>query len=212
MAGWDVYASQIAIGIAAALVLTTVNVWGISTAARLQGFVTVLILLSGAVLISGASINGGMENMTPLFENGLTGTLGVLVMIPILFVGFDVIPQAAEEIDLAPARIGGLVVFSVISAAAFYVLVLLAVGYLLGPSARAHSTLTTADAAAAAWSGTSAGTVLVCGGASPASSRVGTPFSSPPAGSSTPWRQAVCCLPRWPLWTINTQVPRGPCG
>ena len=164
VAGWDVYASQIGIGIAAALVLTTVNVRGISTAARLQGFVTVLILLSGAVLISGASINGGMENMTPLFENGLTGTLGVLVMIPILFVGFDVIPQAAEEIDLAPARIGGLVVFSVISAAAFYVLVLLAVGYLLGPSARAHSTLTTADAAAAAWSGTWAGTVLVCGG------------------------------------------------
>ncbi|MCZ6893741.1 MAG: APC family permease [Gammaproteobacteria bacterium] len=164
VAGWDVYAGQIAIGIAAALVLTTVNVWGISTAARLQGFVTVLILLSGAVLISGASFSGGMDNMTPLFENGLTGTLSVLVMIPILFVGFDVIPQAAEEIDLPPARIGALVVFSVTAAAAFYVLIVLAVGYVLDPSARAQSTLTTADAAVAAWSGTWAGTVLVCGG------------------------------------------------
>ena len=46
--------------------------------------------------------------MTPLFAKGMAGTLGVLVMIPILFVGFDVIPQAAEEIDLPPAAASGI--------------------------------------------------------------------------------------------------------
>ncbi len=164
VAGYDVYASQVAIGIAVAVVLTIVNVRGIAKAASLQGFVTSLILVAGLVLISGALANGASTNMTPLFTSGMTGTLGVLVMIPILFVGFDVIPQAAEEIDLPPARIGRLVVVSVVAAVIWYTSIVLAVGYVLDPAARAQSSLTTATAAAAAWSGAWAGTILVCGG------------------------------------------------
>ena len=164
VAGYDVYASQVAIGIAVAVGLTIVNVRGIAKAASLQGFVTSLILVAGLVLISGSTVNGATANMTPLFAKGMAGTLGVLVMIPILFVGFDVIPQAAEEIDLPPAGIGHLIVVSVVAAVIWYASIVLAVGYALGPSARAQSTLTTADAAAAAWSGQWAGTALVCGG------------------------------------------------
>ena len=164
VAGYDVYASQVAIGITVAVVLTVVNIRGIAKAASLQGFVTCLILIAGLILISGSANGGTPGNMTPLFTDGMTGTLGVLVMIPILFVGFDVIPQAAEEIDLPPALIGRLVVVSVLAAVFWYTSIVLAVGYALEPAARAQSSLTTADAAAVAWSGTWAGTVLVCGG------------------------------------------------
>ena len=38
---------------------------------------------------------------------------GVLVAVPFLFVGFDVIPQSAEEINLPFKQIGKLVVVSV---------------------------------------------------------------------------------------------------
>ena len=137
VAGYDVYASQVAMGITVAVVLTVVNIRGIAEAASLQGFVTCLILIAGLILISGSATGGTPSNMTPLFTDGVTGTLGVLVMIPILFVGFDVIPQAAEEIDLPPALIGRLVVVSVLAAVFWYTSIVLAVGYALEPAPRA---------------------------------------------------------------------------
>ncbi|MEQ8660600.1 MAG: amino acid permease, partial [Gammaproteobacteria bacterium] len=79
-------------------------------------------------------------------------------------VGFDVIPQAAAEIDLPPARIGALVVASVLCAVAWYVLIIIAVGWVLDAPARAAAELTTAAAASAAWSGEWAGRLLVGGG------------------------------------------------
>ena len=139
VAGYDVYASQVAIGITVAVVLTVVNIRGIAKAASLQGFVTCLILIAGLILISGLANGGTPGNMTPLFTDGMTGTLGVLVMIPILFVGFDVIPQAAEEIDLPPALIGRLVVVSVLAAVFWYTSIVLAVG--AGPARRQAAAL-----------------------------------------------------------------------
>jgi len=162
--GHNVYAGQIAIGIGVAVALTIVNVWGIEVAAGLQGFVTSLILVAGLILLSGSVSAGSPENMLPLFVDEGVGVLGVLVMLPILFVGFDIIPQAAEEINLPPARIGSLIIVSVIAAVIWYVSIVLAVGYALDESLRAQSVLTTAEAAAAVWDSTWASTALVCGG------------------------------------------------
>ncbi|MEQ8230089.1 MAG: APC family permease [Gammaproteobacteria bacterium] len=162
--GWDVYASQVAIGIGGALVLTLVNVRGIASAAGLQGFVTLLIVVAGLVLVSGAFTRGAPGNLAPLMVDGFAGILGVVVMVPLMFVGFDVIPQAAAEIDLPPARIGALVVASVLCAVAWYVLIIIAVGWVLDAPARAAAELTTAAAASAAWSGEWAGRLLVGGG------------------------------------------------
>lgn len=166
--GWDVYASHVAIGVGGAIALTVVNVRGIGTAASLQSFVTTLVVLSGLVLATGATVNGSAANLAPLFEGGAAGVLGVLVMVPLMFVGFDVIPQAAEEIDLPPERIGRLVVVSVACAVLWYAGIILAVGYALDADGRTASTLATADAAAAAWAGSRLGdwaaTLLVCGG------------------------------------------------
>ena len=92
VAGWDVYASQVAIGILAAVGLTLVNVRGIASAAGLQGIVTLLIIVAGLVLASGALATGSASNLAPLMVDGVGGILGVVVMVPLMFVGFDVIP------------------------------------------------------------------------------------------------------------------------
>ncbi|MGE0486924.1 MAG: APC family permease [Gammaproteobacteria bacterium] len=161
---WPVYASHIAIGIGAALALTAVNVRGIESAARLQGVVTLLIVGAGIMLCTGAVGQGGAPNLEPLFADGVAGILGVVVMVPLMFVGFDVIPQAAEEIDLPPARIGALVVVSVLCAVAWYGAVVLAVGWVLDAPARAAEALPTAAAASRAWGDSRAGVLLICGG------------------------------------------------
>lgn len=161
---WPVYASHVAIGIVCALALTAVNARGIASAARLQGLATLLIVAAGLVLCAGAAGQGGRANLEPLFADGVAGVLGVVVMVPLMFVGFDVIPQAAEEIDLPPVRIGALVVVSVVCAVTWYAGIVLAVGWVLDAPARAAEALPTAAAASRAWGDQRAGILLIGGG------------------------------------------------
>jgi amino acid transporter len=164
IAGWDVNVTWVLTGALAAVVMTVINILGIRTAARLQALVVVIVLLSGLGLFSGAVVAGDMGNAAPLFSGGLAGMLSVLVMVPFMFVGFDVIPQSAEEIDLPFAAIGRLLVVSILLAILWYALVIGAVAMALPASERAISALPTADAAAALFSGSWAGKLLVIGG------------------------------------------------
>jgi amino acid transporter len=164
VAGWDVHLSWVLTGVAAAIVMTLINVIGIRTAARVQLLVTIVVLISGALLISGAAINGSAGNMAPLFDNGSKGLLGVLVMVPFMFVGFDVIPQSAEEIDLPFSAIGRLLMIAIVIAVFWYGLVIWAVSMSIDEGARAASGLLTADAGNALFGGSWAGRFLVIGG------------------------------------------------
>lgn len=152
------------VGVGGAIVMTWINLRGIRTAARVQSIVTLAILISGVLLISGAISFGSADNMVPLMTNGSTGLLAVLIMVPAMLVGFDVIPQSAEEIDLPPRRIGVLLVVSVLLAVAWYVAISLSVAAGLDARALADSEMATADAASALWGTSWAGSLLVVGG------------------------------------------------
>ncbi len=159
-----VYASHLAIGIAAAIGLTLINLRGIASAAGIQGWVTFLIVASGLLLASGAVGTGGAQNLDPWFTDGAIGVAGVVVMVPLMFVGFDVIPQAAEEIDLPAQKIGRLVVVSVVAAVVWYAAMVLLVGWVLDDRGRTEAELATARAAVVAWNWEGAGRFMVCGG------------------------------------------------
>jgi len=164
VAGWDVEFTWVMLGITAAAVMTWINIIGIKVAARLQMFVTALILLAGAVILFGAAFGGDAQNMQPLFDNGYKGWLGVLVVVPVLLVGFDVIPQSAEEIDLPYAVIGKVLVFSILMAVAFYIVIVWGVSMGLGPRSYDPASLPTADAATNLVGGSWGGTILIIGG------------------------------------------------
>ena len=160
----DVYASFVAVGMASAALMTVINILGIRTAAFIQVIVTSLFFIIGLFFLTGAFANGSAANTEPLLVGGVAGTLGVLIMVPTLLVGFDVIPQSAEEINLPFHEIGKLLVISVGLAVLWYLLVSLGVALALPPDARETSTMATADATAAAWGGQWAGNLLVIGG------------------------------------------------
>ena len=164
VAGWDVNASWVAVGAGAGVVMTAINVIGIKTAARLQMLVTTLILLAGAALILGAAISGDSNNMAPLFTDSYKGILGVLVIVPTMMVGFDVIPQSAEEIDLPFEQIGKLLVFSILLAIAWYMLIIWGVSMGLSGAERQAASLPTADATAAVLGTQWGGKLLIIGG------------------------------------------------
>jgi amino acid transporter len=163
IAGWDVHASWVAVGVAGAVLVTWVNVVGVKVSAFLQSLVTVLILVAGLMLMSGAAFKGSTANLPPLFVGGSAGIFAVAVMAPFMFVGFDVIPQAAEEIHLPPERIGRLLVFSILLAISWYCLVVLCVSALSSQDQLASSSLATADASGRAW-GAAGANLLILGG------------------------------------------------
>jgi len=164
VAGYDVYLSWVLVGVVGSLVMTAVNVVGIKMAAVVQTAVTLVILLAGVVVVGGAVFNGSVVNMQPLEVGGIKGMLTVLVMVPFLLVGFDVIPQAAEEIDLPHREIGAVLVMSVIMAVAWYVLIVLGVALSLESNALAGANLATAEAGTAAWGSPLIGKLVVVAG------------------------------------------------
>ncbi len=162
--GADVDLGFVLVGAGSAVVVTVVNVLGIKTAARLQALALLLIFVSGLLLLTGAVSFGSVDNARPWVAAPATGILSVLIMVPALLVGFDVIPQSAEEIDLPPARIGTLLVVSVFLAVAWYALVSFSVALAMDAEGLAAADMATGDAASALWGSPAAGAVLVLGG------------------------------------------------
>jgi amino acid transporter len=162
LAGWDVYFSWVAVGVAGSALVTFINYIGVKSTAVVQTTVTVLILAAGIMLISGGLLKGSPANLQPLFSNGLAGVFSVAVMAPFMFVGFDVIPQAAQEIHLPARSIGRVLLGSIVLALGWYALVIVAVA-LLVPAAGLGASLVTAEAAGKAW-GLAGANLLVLGG------------------------------------------------
>ena len=164
VAGWDVQLTWVLVGVVAAIVMTAINIIGIKTAAKLQLLVTALVLTVGVLLIGGAGVAGSADNLQPLFDNGAKGILGVLVIVPFMFVGFDVIPQSAEEVDIPFSEIGATLMISIVMAVLWYVLIIAAVSMGLSTTERAASSLPTADATVAIFGGSWAASLLVLAG------------------------------------------------
>ncbi len=149
--GADVYLELAVIGAVTSALITWVNIRGLKLAAIIQTIVVGVILLAGLMLIIGIGDSGKVSNMEPLFVGGATGILAAMALVPFMMTGFDVIPQAAEEINLPPRKIGTLLVASIVFAVAWYIMIELAVSSLLTSQTRETAALGTIAAAEAAF-------------------------------------------------------------
>ena len=152
------------VGILGAVAMTIINYLGIRTAGRVQMVVTLAIVAAGVVLFIGALGNGAIETARPLVAIPAVGILTVVIMVPAMLVGFDVLPQSAEEIDLPPSRIGVLLAFSLVLAVLWYAGVSFAVASAIPNTALGEAKMATADAATALWGSPWAGSALIIGG------------------------------------------------
>ena len=125
VAGFDIYASWLIVAIVVAFLIMVINIMGAKTAAILQTILTVIIGGAGILLIIASVLNGTVDNLDGQIFAGTTGVsnvkavLGVAVLSPFYFIGFDVIPQASEEINVPPKKIGKMLILSVILAVIF---------------------------------------------------------------------------------------------
>ncbi|WP_348729705.1 APC family permease [uncultured Mycolicibacterium sp.] len=164
VAGSEVYLTWALVGSIAAIVITTINILGVKFASVVQTFVVVLLLIIGLMLVFGSFTGGSPDNMQPLFTGGVAGFFAVLVVVPFLFVGFDVIPQSAEEVDVPARQIGRLVVIAVILATIFYLLVIVTTSSAMPPGDLGEADIATADAFGALFNSDVMAKLLIAGG------------------------------------------------
>ena len=166
---WTIADSQVhltwaLVGSGTAVLLTWLNIRGIKPASIFQTSVIMFVVVVAVVIVTAAIFGGEPSHAEPLFSGGSAGIIAVLVMVPFLFVGFDVIPQSAEEVNLPARKIGRLVVVSVMAAAAFYILIVLTTSVALPAADMADFDLATADAMGALLDGQFWGNLVVAGG------------------------------------------------
>ena len=173
--GFDIYFTWLLIAIGMALLILLLNIIGMKKAARFQKILTCVIAAVGIALVAGAAYSGNVSNLqNQLLIGDTSGEIiqniaKVAIMTPFFLFGFDVIPQAAEEINVPLKKLGKMMILSIIMAVSFYVLVVLVVGYVMNAgqiktSMSSATGLVTADAMGVAFNNANMAKVLIIGG------------------------------------------------
>lgn len=146
IAGYDVNFTWVLVGVLGSVVVTIINYLGIKVAANLQTVLVVLLASVGIALASKSALAGDISNIQPTLTDGFGGILKILVLTPFFFVGFDVIPQAAGEINIPFKKVGRVMLASIFFAVAWNVIIIWAVSYAMSSTQIAQANLTTAEA------------------------------------------------------------------
>jgi APA family basic amino acid/polyamine antiporter len=133
--GTIVYGSHVLLAFLFTGAIALINYLGVGLATRIQTGLTILLICFAAAFVTAGCSQGELSNLKPVFGNSetvtaLAGILAVFVTVPFWFVGFDTIPQAAEERaeNFPASRLGKLLILAIAGSTIFYVLVFLSVG------------------------------------------------------------------------------------
>ena len=126
IAGWDVYAGEVILASAFIILMALINIRGIKEAAWLQ--TAIALTLVGCICIITFIVLGtsDLENLSPGFPDGRRwwkGVFSIVAMAPWAFIGFDCIPQSAEEYNFSHKKSTGIMVSAILVAALLYIAV-----------------------------------------------------------------------------------------
>ncbi len=126
VAGYDIYFGEIVLAVVALLLFAFLSIRGVKFTGVFQTGL-VFALVGGVLVITIAAIvnpNVSFANISPGFYPGNAPTAGILAVVavaPWAFVGFDTIPQAAEEFRFSARKTRFIMVLSILFGAAVYV-------------------------------------------------------------------------------------------
>ena len=130
VAGWDVYFGEVLIASLALILFAGINIRGGSFSGRSQYIFCLLMVVGTTFVVLGMlfSETTSFTNMRPLFNPKISSWSAVFAIVsiaPWAYVGFDSIPQAAEEFDFSPAKAFMLIVMALAMAALQYSLLIM---------------------------------------------------------------------------------------
>ena len=150
IAGYQVYLSWSLVGMGGALVVMILNLIGARSAVLFQIMATAAVLVMALMMFFGGAVFGSGENIGELFTTK-HGFAYVLFMIPAMLIGFDVIPQSAEEMNLNKKDIGQMIVVCIIMSICWYCLLIIGIGLAAPEEVRVSGIIPVADIAAYAF-------------------------------------------------------------
>ncbi len=136
VAGFEVFAGEVALAVSAVGLVGFLHSRGVQGVGRAQVVLTGLMVAAVALVGIGAFTGpaASVANWEPWFAPGRSAWTGILAMLaisPWLYVGFDTLPQAAEEFAFPARKAFPLMAAAILAGAAMYVVVVLATGVVL---------------------------------------------------------------------------------
>ena len=127
VAGYDIYFGEILLAVAALLLFAFFSIRGVSFTGAFQTGLVFALVGGVAVVVLAALVSpkASMANLTPAFQPDtppMAGILAVVAVAPWAFVGFDTVPQAAEEFRFSTAKTRRIMVIAILFGAAVYIL------------------------------------------------------------------------------------------
>ncbi|MCY1574944.1 APC family permease [Staphylococcus pettenkoferi] len=135
IAGWDVYITEIIIASVLLIVFMIIAIVGASVSGSLQYYFCIALVVTVLLLFFGSFFgnNFSLEKLKPLaneHKGWFWSIVSIVAISPWAYVGFDNIPQTAEEFNFSPNKSFKLISFSLIAAALTYVVMLFFTGWL----------------------------------------------------------------------------------
>ncbi len=163
IAGYPVYLSWALVGMAGAFVLMVLNLIGSRTAILFQVMATMAIIAVVIILLLGGFVYGEGENVGPMFTSG-QGFSYVLFMVPAMLIGFDVIPQSAEEMNLERRDIGRMIIVCITISLIWYCLLIVGIGFAAPEEIRSSGIIPVADIAGYVYRSQVYADIMIIGG------------------------------------------------
>ena len=127
IAGYDVYLGEVMLALTALVLFAWLSIRGVSVTGKFQTFLVMLLVGGIGVISIAACLNSQviLSNFEPGFppdvNNHFVAILSILAISPWAFVGFDTIPQAAEEFKFSPTKSLFLMIVAILFGAFAYV-------------------------------------------------------------------------------------------
>lgn len=125
VAGWEIYLPEVIISSVLILVFAVLNTTGTEISGKLQFYFSIALVL-GVIILGGFTFgmaDNPIDNMKPFFKENQSIWVSILLILsiaPWAYVGFDNVPQAAEEFNFKPSIATWLIVGSLLSSFAIY--------------------------------------------------------------------------------------------
>lgn len=129
---WNIYAGELILLECVLLLFWFLNYRGADVVGKIQVALAVILAAGVILILAGAVVHptSSFDNLVPYFapdKNPLGCVIAVTAIAPWLFVGFDTIPQAAEEFNFKPSMSTRLMILSIVCGILTYAAITVAV-------------------------------------------------------------------------------------
>lgn len=124
VAGYDIYLGEIGLAAAALVFCALLSIFGMKKTGQVQTVMAVSLTVSFLIIVISALFSPitSWENLKPLWNPDpsadksqiISGILAIVAVAPWAYVGFDTIPQTAEEFDFSPKKVNVIMIIAIL--------------------------------------------------------------------------------------------------